>query len=84
MTFSIWRHSVEQVYLDYNHNKPQHCVRITCLSGRGGGDKGNLVFTYEPIVRTKFAYFSKKNHPISTILHFAKRRYNRKRVNFYA
>ena len=32
--FLLWRHTVEQVYLGYNHNKSQHCVRIPCFSSR--------------------------------------------------
>ena len=32
-----WRHSVEQVYLGYNHNKSKHRVRIACLSSMEGG-----------------------------------------------
>ena len=36
MIFSIWRHSIEQVYFGYNQNKSQHCVRISCLSIRVG------------------------------------------------
>ena len=49
--FSIWRHSVEQVYLGYNHNKSQHRVYITRLSSRRDeGEKGNLLFTFQPIL----------------------------------
>ena len=59
--FSIWGHGVEQVYLGYKHNKSQHRVRITCFSSKAGeGEKGNLLFTSHPIVRTQFAEFSEK------------------------
>ena len=60
--FSIWRHSVEQVYLGYQHNKSQQRVSITLLSSRMGGksEKGNLLFTFYPNARTQFAQFSEK------------------------
>ena len=42
--FSIWRHSVEQVYLGYTQNKS--CTHYACLSSREGGvRKGVFLFT---------------------------------------
>ena len=67
---SIWRHSLEQVYLGKNHNKSQHRKGIACLSSSGDeskSEKGNLLFTAYPNVRIQFAYFSEKIVPC---LHF--------------
>ena len=40
--FSNWRHSVEQVYLGYNHNKSEHRLRITCPISRGGREEREM------------------------------------------
>ena len=40
--FSIWRHSDEQVYLGYNHNKCLQSVRTTCLSSMEEGRRTGI------------------------------------------
>ena len=65
--FLIWRHSKEQVYLGYNHNKSQHRVRITCLISREGGIKRIFCLL---LAQQKYSICVSfcENHPMFTIL----------------
>ena len=72
--FSIWRHSVEQIYLGCNHNKSQRRVCIRCLSSKGGEDE-NRIFLFTPLhklrnILRKLSYVYTSWSPVYLLIYY--------------
>ena len=67
INFSIWRPSVEQVYLGYNYNKSLQCWRLPSLGCRGW-ERESFVYILAQHPYTICITYFLRNYPMFTVL----------------